>query len=80
MLFCWSPNTPTNFDYYPGDEYVDILGLDAYEINPTNFRQQMKAIVDHAQAYDKVAVFSETGYRNDSGNGDQAAAYWNFFA
>lgn len=77
VLFCWSPNTPTSFDHYPGDEYVDILGLDAYEINPTSFRQQIAPIVDHAQANDKVAVFSETGYRNDSGNGDQAAAYWN---
>src|SRR5690606_159671 len=69
-------NTPTSFDHYPGDEYVDILGLDAYEINPTGFRQQMNAIVDYAQANDKVAVFSETGYRSDSGNGDQAASYW----
>lgn len=76
VLFCWSPNTPTSFEHYPGDEYVDILGLDAYEINPTSFRQQIEPIVDHAQANNKVAVFSETGYRNDSGSGDQAASYW----
>src|SRR5690606_24890344 len=74
VLFCWSPNTPTNFSYYPGDDYVDVLGLDAYEISATSFRQNIAPIVDHAQANNKVAVFSETGYRN--GTGDQAATYW----
>jgi mannan endo-1,4-beta-mannosidase len=76
VLFCWSPNIPTNFSYYPGDDYVDVLGLDAYEITAAAFRYNMALIVDHAQAHNKVAVFSETGYRNDTGNGDTAAKYW----
>ena len=79
VLFCWSPNTPTNFNYYPGDEYVDVLGVDAYEVNASSVRSQLAPIVDHAQAHAKVAVFSETGYRTNPGtaNGDNArAAYW----
>ncbi len=76
VLFCWSPNTPTNFNYYPGDEFVDVLGLDAYEINTTSFRQNMALIADHAQANNKVAVFSESGFRNDGTNGDMASMYW----
>ncbi len=76
VLFCWSPNTPTNFNYYPGDDYVDVLGLDAYEINATSFRQNMALIVDHAQANNKVAIFSESGFRNDGTNGDMASKYW----
>lgn len=79
VLFCWSPNTPTNFDYYPGDEFVDVLGVDAYEVNAMTVRTQLAPIVDHAQANDKVAVFSETGYRSNSGTmaGDNArSAYW----
>jgi len=75
VLFCWSPNTPTNFSYYPGDDVVDVLGVDYYEITPASLRQQLAPIVDHAQANDKVAVFSETGNRVTSG--DNAATYWN---
>ncbi|MBK5277642.1 MAG: T9SS type A sorting domain-containing protein [Bacteroidia bacterium] len=74
VLFCWSPNTPANFDYYPGDDYVDILGLDYYEINSAELRLQLARIVDHAQANNKVAVFSESGNRTSIG--DQAAGYW----
>lgn len=81
VLFCWSPNSPVNStvinNYYPGDSYVDVLGLDTYELTASNFRNHMGAIVDYAQTHDKVAVLSETGYRNDNGNGDMAARYWN---
>jgi mannan endo-1,4-beta-mannosidase len=81
VLFCWSPNSPVNStilaNYYPGDAYVDVLGLDMYEITADPFRQYMGAIVDYAQAHDKIAVLSETGYRNDTGNGEAATNYWN---
>jgi mannan endo-1,4-beta-mannosidase len=80
VLFCWSPNSPVSSaiinNYYPGDAYVDILGLDMYEVTADPFRQYMGVIVDYAQAHDKVAVLSETGYRNDTGNGETAAKYW----
>lgn len=81
VLFIWSPNSPVNSsvlsNYYPGDAYVDILGLDIYELAADPFRQYMGVIVDYAQTHDKVAVLSETGYRNDTGNGETAAKYWN---
>jgi mannan endo-1,4-beta-mannosidase len=81
VLFCWSPNSPVNSsilsNYYPGDAYVDIVGLDIYEITADPFRQYMGALVDFAGVHNKVAVLSETGYRNDTGNGDAAAKYWN---
>jgi mannan endo-1,4-beta-mannosidase len=79
VLFCWSPNAPVNFDYYPGDEYVDVLGVDAYEVNATTVRSNLSMIIDHAQNHDKVAVFSETGYRDNKGTtlGDNArSTYW----
>jgi mannan endo-1,4-beta-mannosidase len=79
VLFCWSPNAPVNFNYYPGDEYVDVLGVDAYEANAMTVRSELAPIVDHAQANEKVAIFSETGYRLDDGTtaGDNArSAYW----
>ena len=75
VLFCWSPNSPTNFNYYPGDEYVDVLGLDAYEVTSSTLQTNLTPIVDYAQEHGKVAVLSETGNRTT--NGDQAASYWN---
>lgn len=81
VLFCWSPNSPVSSpilsNYYPGDAYVDIVGLDMYEITADPFRQNIGALVDFAAIHNKVAVLSETGYRNDTGNGDAAAKYWN---
>ena len=74
VLFCWSPNSPFNLDYYPGDEWVDVLGDDYYEISATALRQELGTLVDYAQAHDKVAVFSETGNRTT--NADDAAKYW----
>lgn len=73
VLFCWSPNEPVNMNYYPGDDWVDILGFDYYEMDATKFRTQMGIIVDKARASDKVAVLSETGNRTNS---DQAGLYW----
>ncbi len=75
VLFCWSPNTPVrNFDYYPGDEWVDILGVDGYEITNTPIRADLDLLVTHAQANDKVVVLAETGNRTNDGNA--ASAYW----
>ncbi|MBN8576298.1 MAG: T9SS type A sorting domain-containing protein [Cytophagales bacterium] len=80
VLFCWSPNSPVNSaimaNYYPGDAYVDVLGLDMYEITTDLFRQYMGVLVDYAQTHNKIAALTETGYRNDTGNGDVAAKYW----
>jgi len=75
VLFCWSPNSPTNLNYYPGDDYVDVLGLDAYEVTSSTLQTNLTPIVDYAQEHGKVAVLSETG--NRTANGEQASAYWN---
>lgn len=82
VLFCWSPNTPASFDYYPGDEYVDVLGIDSYDVADTEmwgltipaFRIELAKIIDYAQANDKVAAFTETGSRTN--DGAKASRYW----
>ena len=79
VLFCWSPNTPVDFNYYPGNNYIDIIGVDGYEVTTATLRTQLGLIVDYAQANNKIAVFAETGYRSDQGTpaGDEArATYW----
>jgi mannan endo-1,4-beta-mannosidase len=73
VLFCWSPNTPFMLSRYPGDEYVDVVGIDAYEVTVSSLRTQVGQVVDYAQAHNKVAVFSETGDRNSDAT---AGLYW----
>lgn len=78
VLFCWSPNIPTNMTYFPGNEYVDVLGLDGYEFTAASLRSNIAPLVDHAKAHGKVAVIAETGNRTNGGAspGDDAANYW----
>jgi len=73
VLFCWSPNVPLDFNYYPGDEYVDVVGLDYYEVNVSTLRTQLGLLVDFAGQHEKIAVLSETGNRVA---GDNASLYW----
>jgi hypothetical protein len=73
VLFCWSPNLPLDFNYYPGDEYVDFVGLDYYEIDVLTLRTQLGSLVDFAEQHEKIAVLSETGNRVI---GDNASLYW----
>ncbi|CAA9332125.1 MAG: GH26 [uncultured Cytophagales bacterium] len=80
VLFAWSPDSVADFNYYPGTGYVDVLGLDMYEIGDSwnttaKFRTEMGKIVDHCQANAKVAVLSETGYRNGDANW-ASGNYW----
>jgi len=74
VLFCWSPNIPLDFNYYPGDEYVDFVGLDYYEVTTSTLRSQLGSLVDFADQHNKIAVLSETGNRV---SGDNASLYWN---
>jgi hypothetical protein len=73
VLFCWSPNSTFNSAYYPGDDYVDVIGVDLYEATTTSLRSELGAVVDFAAAHNKIAVFSETGDRNSDATSPQ---YW----
>lgn len=73
VLFCWSPNSTFNSAYYPGDDYVDVIGVDLYEATTTSLRSELGAVVDFATTHNKVAVFAETGDRNSDATAPQ---YW----
>ncbi len=70
VLFCWSPDKRLATEYYPGDEYVDVIGVDGYgEGRPDNPHFSVEAMValleattDFAAERGKVAAFTETGY------------------
>lgn len=69
LLYCWSPDKQADFTFYPGDNYVDILGLDIYEPGLTSYYptsalvENLTKICDYATAHDKVAAWTEVGCR-----------------
>lgn len=59
LLWCWSPNIGGAFnEYYPGDEYVDIVGLDAYS---SDLAKDCKESYHRILKYGKPFGFSEYG-------------------
>lgn len=69
LLFAWSPDKTLDLRYYPGDDYVDIVGLDAYEPGiaqhyPASvFARELRALCAFAAEHGKVAALTETGCR-----------------
>ena len=76
LAVAYSPNGPiTNekeyLERYPGDEYVDILGLDLYHDKPhkgDGFFRKLTSSLDVvyflANQRNKIAALTETGYRS----------------
>ena len=69
VLYSWSPDTKFTLDYYPGDAYVDVLGLDIYEIGAVDYKplamvlDEIGKMTDFAADHQKVAAITETGLR-----------------
>ena len=70
LLYCYSPDIIRDRDHYlecyPGDEYVDILGLDDYHDvgengNPEELTRRLRIVVQLAEEKGKVAALTETG-------------------
>ncbi len=85
LLYAWSVNVDATFKFYPGDDYVDILGLDSYEPgiskwNPTRkFLKALQHLTDYAASHNKVAALTETGCRKENDQFryvDQYPDYW----
>ncbi len=75
VLFAWSPNYPLDESYYPGDDYVDIIGVDIYEPTISTLKSSLINLSDFALNHNKIAVLAETGYRNDYINTKEG--FWN---
>lgn len=71
MLFAWSPdcnfmNEEEYLKYYPGDDYVDLVGMDEYEDMKPQYpieiaANKIKIVSDYAQKHNKLAALTETG-------------------
>lgn len=73
LLYAYSPNTlntEEDFDiYYPGDQYVDVLGVDIYNHsgNPaftTSVKNNLEILKQKAAAGNKPYALSESGNNN----------------
>ena len=77
LLYAYSPNSLSDypfeqyFEYYPGDEWVDVLGVDDYgtlrggygHSDPVaTFAGQLRWLVEQAEARGKIPALTETGY------------------
>lgn len=71
LLFAWSPDAIAGLEFYPGDDYVDILGMDIYEpgIDPAKSTAKMleglDVLTDYAAEHQKIAAMTECGCRKD---------------
>ena len=62
---------------YPGDEYVDMVGFDAYDTNPVtdeegyvfqqNFENMVRLTDEFAKLHGKLFAVTETGSTSDQG-------------
>ena len=68
FLFDWNPNigpmTLPGEKAYPGDAYVDFVGLDVYDYSPTNYFGNSASAAGYAAAWDFLY------------NGDHGLAFW----
>lgn len=69
IAWAFSPNLgATSMDeYYPGDAYVDLVGIDIYDFNndakayTANVSKGLTMVCDFAKAHKKLAALTETG-------------------
>lgn len=78
VLFSWSPDRTatteaTYLSRYPGDDYVDVLGIDEYYdlsadaggvTGITNASNKLKIMSDYAIKNNKIAALTEMGLKN----------------
>lgn len=73
IVWAWSPGGGDQNEYlkhYPGNEYVDVLGVDTYQFddNPDAYqatvRRDLQRMTEAARQTGKLAAFTETGCQN----------------
>lgn len=87
MLFEYSPSSTGSAslaecaERYPGDNYVDIMGVDMYDRVPSTdgkwmkeFKAQLQIVNQFAKNHGKLFTVTETGPANDTADGDNQTA------
>lgn len=75
----WNEPYSKGFDWYPGDEYVDIVGMDVYNLSDAGqcYTLDYKFLAD--QCPDKMAALTECGNVATISSQWKAGAKWLFF-
>jgi mannan endo-1,4-beta-mannosidase len=84
LLVAYSPGDTTDyFAGYPGDEYVDIFGIDLYygasptfAQQTTNYRARLEQVTAFAREHHKVAALTEVGNTQLSSETTAAQSKW----
>jgi len=77
LIWCWTGQSDS--DLYPGDDYVDIIGIDDYPTSPTfDSRIVMFNTVNAHYNGTKMLSFSEIGPQPDPDNLVADEAYWSW--
>ncbi len=77
LIWCWTGQS--NSDLYPGDDYVDIIGIDHYPTEVTfDSRAVMFNTVNAHYNGTKMLCFSEIGPQPDPDNLVADEAFWNW--
>lgn len=88
VLYSWSPDTKFAMEFYPGDDYVDILGIDMYEMGAVHYKpmtlviEELEKLTDYAAEHGKVAAITETGLRIENKvyrYPEEIADYWSAY-
>lgn len=70
LLYAWAPDKSTNFSFYPGDDYVDVIGYDGYDVGIASyhsipfFLSNLEKLTDYAVEHNKIAAITEIGGGN----------------
>ncbi|MFD2571479.1 glycosyl hydrolase [Spirosoma soli] len=79
LIWVYTGTDQPNMDWYPGDEYVDVLGLDIYADPAANLSGNW-ANTQSALNGKKLATLSETGNLPKPENIRGFATWWSWFA
>lgn len=76
LIWVWNGQ---NAKFYPGSEYVDIIGNDIYN-NPKNYSSN-KTAFDKVSGWDntKIVALSECGVMPSMNNIEKDGAWWSYF-
>lgn len=83
LIWVWTVDTAKGaedqyLDWYPGDEYVDIVGVDIYETNTDAKTRQYQALVDLTKGK-KLVTVSECGNIPNPSKCMKAGNKWSWF-
>jgi mannan endo-1,4-beta-mannosidase len=67
VLYVWAPDKSTDMARYPGDDYIDVVGYDGYDVGLVDYHTtetfitNVSALSEYAFKHDKIFAITEVG-------------------